>query len=52
MFGFSIVYRLVWCIKVKLVVFIDFCLGLKYYEIRIFLFLKKVYIIKYYNKFK
>lgn len=31
---------------------IDFCLGLKYYDTRIFLPLKKVYITKYYNKLK
>lgn len=52
MFGFSTVHRLVWCIKVKPAASIDFCLGLKYYETRIFLPLKKVYITKYYNKLK
>lgn len=52
MFGFSTVHRLVWCIKVKPAASIDFCLGLKYYETRIFIPLKKVYITKYYNKLK
>lgn len=48
----SVHQRLVWCIKVKPAASIDFCLGLKYYETRIFLPLKKVYITKYYNKLK
>lgn len=50
MFSFNTsTFGLVWCIKVTNQQHLDFCLGLKYYDTRIFIPLKKVYITKSFN---